>query len=88
MILYPWVSHPLAPQNKYLAYVLNMYVHHGYRRQGIARKLMAAVTDWSREQGLSVVSLHASDQGRPLYESLGFQGTNEMRLVVRGTCGE
>jgi len=26
------------------------------------------------------VYLHASDEGRPLYESIGFDATNEMRL--------
>jgi hypothetical protein len=35
---------------------------------------------WCREQGYKTVALHASDEGRPLYESLGFQPTNEMRL--------
>jgi hypothetical protein len=29
-----------------------------------------------------MVSLHASDFGRPLYESLGFRPTNEMRLKL------
>jgi hypothetical protein len=28
------------------------------------------------------VILHASDDGRQLYESLGFESTNEMRLKV------
>jgi len=28
------------------------------------------------------VSLHASDDGRKLYEELGFQPTNEMRLEL------
>jgi len=28
------------------------------------------------------VTLHASDKGRPLYESLGFEATNEMRLKL------
>ena len=28
------------------------------------------------------VTLHASDKGRPLYESLGFEPTNEMRLKL------
>jgi len=27
-----------------------------------------------------MISLHASPFGRPLYESLGFEPTNEMRL--------
>jgi hypothetical protein len=30
--------------------------------------------------GLVAVFLHASDEGRPLYESLGFKATNEMVL--------
>jgi len=29
------------------------------------------------------VTLHASDKGRPLYDSLGFEVTNEMRLNLR-----
>mgnify|MGYP003548309000 CR=1 FL=1 len=35
-----------------------------------------------RESGVTAVSLHASDAGRPLYESLGFVATNEMRLSL------
>jgi len=36
--------------------------------------------EWCREAGYKNVSLHASDEGRPLYESMGFVPTNEMRL--------
>jgi len=35
---------------------------------------------WVKQQGLSAVNLHASDEGRHLYEKLGFEATNEMRL--------
>ena len=62
------------------AMILNMFVEPEYRRQGIARALMLAMIDWCKAQGFSSVGLHASDEGRPLYESLGFQPTNEMRL--------
>jgi hypothetical protein len=34
------------------------------------------------------VVLHASDQGRPLYERLGFVPTNEMRLQPAGSRGD
>ena len=37
---------------------------------------------WCRGEGIEVVELHASDEGRPLYESLGFIQTNEMRLTL------
>ena len=34
--------------------------------------------------GITVVILHASDDGRPLYEAVGFKPTNEMRLLLQG----
>lgn len=61
-------------------WILNIYVEPAYRRQGIARKIMLALIEWCREQGFDCICLHASDQGRPLYEQLGFRPTNEMRL--------
>ena len=39
--------------------------------------------EWCRKKGFSAVSLHASDAGRPLYETAGFQPTNEMTLKLR-----
>jgi ribosomal protein S18 acetylase RimI-like enzyme len=51
-----------------------------YRRRGIARSIMRELIDRWRSQGFDCVCLHASDEGRPLYEQIGFQPTNEMRL--------
>ena len=65
------------------AYLLNVYVEPAHRRRGLARALMGAMLAWARERGLARVVLHASDDGRALYESLGFDTvTNEMRLVL------
>ena len=61
-------------------YILNVYVDRDYRRRSLARRLMLTILDYCREQDIRVTELHASDQGRPLYESLGFKPTNEMRL--------
>jgi hypothetical protein len=44
---------------------------------------MLAVHEWARERGLGAVALHASDDGQPLYEALGYRPTNEMRLDLR-----
>jgi hypothetical protein len=41
---------------------------------------MRVILDWCRENGVDTIILHASAEGRSLYESLGFQATNEMRL--------
>jgi hypothetical protein len=41
---------------------------------------MLTILGWIKERGLRGVNLHASNEGRALYEKLGFQATNEMRL--------
>jgi GNAT superfamily N-acetyltransferase len=61
------------------AYILNIYTEPSFRRRGLARRLVAAMLLWCRDEGIKRVSLHASKQGRPVYESLGFLPTNEMR---------
>jgi len=38
--------------------------------------------DWLRKEGFPKVGLHASDEGRPLYESLGFEVSNEMEIKL------
>jgi GNAT superfamily N-acetyltransferase len=60
------------------AYVLNIYTEPTHRRRGLARALMHAMLEWTAGRGIARVTLHASDEGRPLYESLGFAATNEM----------
>jgi GNAT superfamily N-acetyltransferase len=62
------------------AYVMNVYVEKRWRRKGVAALLMERVVAHARAAGLKVISLHASDEGRPLYTRLGFVPTNEMRL--------
>jgi GNAT superfamily N-acetyltransferase len=59
--------------------VVNVYTERDCRGQGIARALMRAAMKWASTVGSDRVVLHASDAGRPLYVSLGFNPTNEMR---------
>jgi GNAT superfamily N-acetyltransferase len=75
---------PECPDGGEDAYVLNVYTEPSHRRRGLARMSMDAVLAWCRTRRIARVSLHASDDGRALYTSLGFGGTNEMRLVLRG----
>ena len=56
-----------------------------YRRRGIARRVMQVILEWLAEQGIQRVALHTSDDGRSLYESLGFQPSNEMRLHLENS---
>ena len=64
------------------AWILNIYTDPDFRRRGIARRITQEIVEWCRADGFPSVSLHASDDGRPLYETLGFQPTNEMRLKL------
>jgi ribosomal protein S18 acetylase RimI-like enzyme len=65
------------------AIVLNVYVERAWRRRGIAESLMRALLDALASRGIRRIVLHASDDGRRLYERLGFVPTNEMRLSNR-----
>jgi GNAT superfamily N-acetyltransferase len=78
LFLLEWPPHPLDPSSDYRAYLLNMYVEPTHRRQGIAKHLVHLCLDESRRRGLRIAALHASEAGRPVYESFGFAPTNEM----------
>ncbi|MBN1287350.1 MAG: GNAT family N-acetyltransferase [Anaerolineae bacterium] len=74
--------HLPAPNNPSgrIAYIMNMFTHGDYRRQGVARKLMQTMLQWINEQGITKVALHASEDGETLYRMLGFKPSNEMQL--------
>jgi GNAT superfamily N-acetyltransferase len=59
-----------------------MYTEPEARRRGTAKQLLEVLLDWCRTAGFCAVSLHASPAGRPLYETAGFQPTNEMKLTL------
>lgn len=81
--LRPLLPRPGVLQGSFEAYVLNVYTEPAHRRAGVARGIMECILDWCREQGVARVSLHASKEGAPLYESLGFTSSNEVRLMLR-----
>src|ERR1700730_797682 len=59
--------------------VVNVYTEPECRGQGVARALMRVLMKWAATLGSDRGVLHASDAGRPLYTSLGFHPTNELR---------
>ncbi|HEX4214787.1 MAG TPA: GNAT family N-acetyltransferase [Candidatus Dormibacteraeota bacterium] len=61
----------------------NVYVRPAWRRRGIGRTLMEQALGWLREEGCVVARLHASDDGRALYEGMGFTSTSEMEFSLR-----
>lgn len=63
-------------------WIVNVFTEPEHRRKGLARQVVQAAIDWCRGEGMKIVFLHASDEGRALYENLGFQPTGEMRLPL------
>jgi GNAT superfamily N-acetyltransferase len=79
VLLLDWPPSPRDPRGG-MGYVYNVYVEPAHRRRGVARAAMQALHDWAGARGLGALALHASAAGRPLYETLGYLPTSEMRL--------
>lgn len=74
-----WPAHMLASSPR-RGYLLNVYTEPDFRQRGLARVLVEAALHWCRASKIDFVTLHASEEGRSLYEKLGFKAGNEMRI--------
>ncbi len=81
VVIADWPGYP-GENHAERAWILNMYTEPRARRCGVAKRLLEVMIEWCRTRGFSAVSLHASSAGRPLYETVGFQQTNEMTLKL------
>ncbi|MGN0404991.1 MAG: GNAT family N-acetyltransferase [Bariatricus sp.] len=63
------------------AYVMNMYTDPDYRRKGIAYKTLDLLVSDAKSRGVNVISLEATDMGRPLYEKYGFVKMNDEMIL-------
>lgn len=64
------------------AYIMNMYTASEYRRKGIAIHTLDLLVKDAREQGVSQITLEATEMGRSLYEKYGFvKMEDEMELI-------
>jgi len=82
LMLIDWPPHPMHPETGLRGYVLNVYVEPRARRRGLARLLMQLADDEFARRGVTYAILHATEQGRPLYERLGWIGTTEMAKAL------
>jgi len=78
--LMEWPAHMLGSSRR--GNIINVYTEPEFRRRGLSRRLMHSVLDWCRSNRIDLVILHASPEGRGLYESLGFRPSNEMRISL------
>ncbi len=76
--LMDWPAHMLSSSPR-RGNILNVYTEGPYRRRGLARILTESALYWCKANHVDFVILHASEEGRRLYEELGFKAGNEMR---------
>jgi GNAT superfamily N-acetyltransferase len=79
--LMDWPAHMVGSSAR-RGNILNVYTEPEFRHRGLARWLVEAAIHWCKLHQVDFVILHASQQGRKLYESLGFQAGNEMRIKL------
>ncbi len=79
-----FVQKPPMPSNDTgrEAYIMNMYTAPDWRGRGVAREIVGTVLAFAREAGVSVVRLHASVSGRPVYERAGFKATDSEMVIT------
>ena len=78
---YTWImptfSHPTGNR----AHLMNVYTLSDYRRRGISKKMVEILIDEAKENGVTEISLDATEMGRPLYESLGFKASDSCMVM-------
>ncbi len=77
---------PIVPSPRWLddeleAVVMSVWTDVEHRRCGLARRVMETILTWCEVNGAGPITLHATEPGRPLYESFGFHTANQMRLL-------
>ena len=60
------------------AYIGNMFTYPPHRRRGLAAKILSLLLEEARAAGCGMVLLHATSDGRPLYEKTGFADAADM----------
>ena len=77
-------QHPPSPSNPTgkIGYIMNMSVDPDFRKQGIDDAVLKTILIHIKNNAITLVSLHASEMGKNLYEKVGFTPTNEMRLKL------
>lgn len=66
----------------------NLVVAPSFRRQGLARQIMTALTDWAAERGATTAYLQVVADNRAaftLYEELGFRAHHSYRYLTPGS---
>ncbi len=82
LVVIAWPPGPISLDPR-CGFIFNVYTEPSHRKQRLARRLMDAIHEWCRAEGLERMVLNASTFGKPLYEAMGYVATNEPMMRVR-----
>lgn len=79
------VEKPPSPRfpHGHTGVLFNVYTDPGHRRRGLARLVMERLIADARARALDVIELHATEDGYPLYRSLGFEDDRYTHVPMR-----
>ena len=75
--LYPQI---IKAESRLYGYIWGVYVEKAYRDRGIGKQLTIQTKDYLKSIGCTKAVLHASPQGKPVYERIGFISSNQMHF--------
>jgi GNAT superfamily N-acetyltransferase len=81
------LSYPRYASTSSEAYIERLVVSPGFRRQGMARRLLVAAEDFARDAGKTTVGLHVSGNNLPalrLYENEGYEEVSRQHSYLTG----
>ncbi|MHB0936085.1 MAG: GNAT family N-acetyltransferase [Armatimonadota bacterium] len=73
----------LAVRSTRRGYLFNVYTEPAWRRRGFAGQIVRQSVEWLREQGVGIVTLHASPYGQSVYANHGFKPPNMPEMTLR-----
>jgi GNAT superfamily N-acetyltransferase len=82
LIVIPWPPGPMTMDPR-CGFVFNVYTAGPHRKHGLARRLMEAMHDYCRAEGIERVVLNASTFGKPLYDMMGYVVADEPMMRMR-----
>lgn len=63
-------------------YLMNIYVKDKFRQHGIAHKIVERLIEEATAHNCKKIYLETTRQGRPVYESMGFQDLPDMMKLI------
>jgi GNAT superfamily N-acetyltransferase len=82
LIVIPWPPGPMSMDPR-CGFIFNVYTRPSHRKQGLARRLMDAMHESCRAEGIERVVLNASVFGKSVYEAMGYVATTEPMMRMR-----